>query len=725
MALPLDILNAVGNGEMARTPALPPEAPLAMPVQSLRSGSARSARPPTSPGDIAWRRAYVLGGTLALTVGGAHEMYRALSVGGLTLLELLDLVLFVALFGWIAFTFVSALAGWVSLLSGGGLGLGIAPAGPLPALVTRTALLMPTYNESPARVMAGLQAMHESLAAVGALGHFDIFILSDTTDPNIWIAEEAGFLALRRRTGGDDHIFYRRRRQNTERKAGNIAEWVRRFGGAYDQMIILDADSLMTGQAIVRLTAAMERHAGVGLIQTFPIIVNGNTLFARMQQFAGRVYGPLIAHGIAWWHGAEGNYWGHNAVIRTRAFAEQAGLPNLVGRKPFGGHILSHDFVEAGLIRRGGWAIHMVPGLAGSYEESPPSLSDLLVRDRRWCQGNLQHAAVLPARGLHWISRLHLMTGIGCYVTAPMWLTFLVSGILISLQARFVPPDYFPSGPSLFPQWPVQDPVRSMWVFVGTMTLLLIPKLLGFITLLTDKTARLGCGGAVRGFVGLLVETIVAGLVAPVTMLVQSIAFISILLGRDSGWLPQRREDGGIRFREIARRYAGPTVFGLAVGVASYLVAPSLLLWMLPVVLGLALAIPLTAATAERRLGQTLRRIGLLRTPEEHCPPEVLRRAAELHRELAAKEASYADNIRRLLADPKLLDAHRRMLPQERRARRDPVDTVLLSGLAKLEEEETLDEALARLTTTETTAVLANGRGVDRLVALANCRSIT
>jgi membrane glycosyltransferase len=161
-----------------------------------------------------------------------------------------------------------------------------------------------------------------------------------------------------------------------------------------------------------------------------PIIVNGNTLFARMQQFAGRVYGPLIAHGIAWWHGAEGNYWGHNAVIRTRAFAEQAGLPNLGGRKPFGGHILSHDFVEAGLIRRGGWAIHIVPGLAGSYEESPPSLSDLLVRDRRWCQGNLQHAAVLPARGLHWISRLHLMTGIGCYVTAPMWLTFLVTGIL-------------------------------------------------------------------------------------------------------------------------------------------------------------------------------------------------------------------------------------------------------------------------------------------------------
>ncbi len=157
----------------------------------------------------------------------------------------------------------------------------------------------------------------------------------------------------------------------------------------------------MTGETLVRLVGAMERHPDVGLIQTLPIITGATTLFARMQQFAGRVYGPLIAHGIAWWHGAEGNYWGHNALIRTRAFAEQAGLPELAGRKPFGGPIMSHDFVEAALMRRGGWAMHMVPGVRGSYEEVPPTLTDLAVRDRRWCQGNLQHAAVLPTRGLH------------------------------------------------------------------------------------------------------------------------------------------------------------------------------------------------------------------------------------------------------------------------------------------------------------------------------------
>jgi membrane glycosyltransferase len=318
----------------AVAPALPEEAPLAMPVQSLRVRPPRAPALPTSPRGIFWRRAYILGGTLAMTAGGASEMHRALAVGGLTLLELLVLVLFVALFAWIAFSFVSAVAGFVSLLARGGLGLGVAREGELPALATRTALLMPTYNESPPRIMAGLQAIYESLQATGALASFDLFILSDTTDPEIWLEEEAAFLALRERTGGHDRIFYRRRPRNTERKAGNIAEWVQRFGGRYEQMIILDADSLMSGETLVRLAAAMERHERVGLIQTLPIIVNGGTLFARMQQFAGRVYGPLIAHGIAWWHGAEGNYWGHNAVIRTRAFAAAAAMRN--GLSPSG-----------------------------------------------------------------------------------------------------------------------------------------------------------------------------------------------------------------------------------------------------------------------------------------------------------------------------------------------------------------------------------------------------
>jgi len=693
--------------------ALPDEAPLAMSAQPLHAHGAH-VRPASSPGHMAARRALVLGGAVAVTAVAADQMYLVLGVGGLTLLESVILALFVVLFAWIALALVSSLCGFISLVAGGGRQLD--PEGsPLPTLTGRTALLMPCYNEQPARVAAALQVIHGDLARLGALPAFDLFILSDTTDPDIWIAEEAAFLALRDRTGNDGRIFYRRRAENTERKAGNIAEWVRRFGGGYVHFLILDADSVMMGETIVRLASILERNPGIGLVQTLPVIVGGETLFARMQQFAGRVYGPMIAHGIAWWHGAEGNYWGHNAMIRTLAFAAHAGLPTLHGRKPFGGHIMSHDFVEAALLRRGGWAVHMEPGLPGSYEESPPSLADIAVRDRRWCQGNLQHIGVILARGLHPISRLHLAMGIGSYVTAPLWLLFLVTGILISLQARFVLPDYFPAGPSLFPLWPAVDPVRSKWVFIGTMGVLLGPKLLAYLALMLHARNRRAFGGAVRTLVGVLVETVLAGLIAPVAMLTQSGAVVSILAGRDGGWQPQQRDDGAIPLAQTARQYRAHTITGLLLAVASYLVSPSLLLWMSPVVLGLALAIPMAAWTAGRGPGQVLRRAGLLRTPEEQAPPAVLVEAERLQTELQTAECPA---FRHLISSPRLLQAHLAMLPPSR-SRGAPFNPALLMGLAKLEETPTLDTATATLTRQEAAAVLADQRGVTLLGSLA------
>ena len=594
MALPLDNLATLQAALFA--PALPPEAPMEMKVQALHGAAApRAGRLAGGPRLVWLRRAVVIVPAIAMTVQAAREMLSVLDQGGMTTLIVLLLVLFVALFAWIALSFTSSVAGFLSCLFRGGRRLGVG-VGPLPTPGVRTALLMPTYNEQPSRVMAGLEAIAASLEETGCAGQFDVFILSDTTDADVWVDEEAHFLALRDRLGQGARIYYRRRPMNTERKAGNIADWVKRWGGAYPQFLILDADSVMTGDALVRLAAAMEQHPAVGLIQTLPTIANGRSLFARMQQFAGRVYGPPIAHGIAWWHGAEGNYWGHNAMIRTVAFAEQAGLPLLHGRKPFGGHILSHDFVEAALMRRGGWQIHMVPGLPGSYEESPPSLPDLAVRDRRWCQGNLQHLAVLPSRGLHWVSRMHLLTGIGSYITAPMWLAFILAGIAISLQSRFLRPDYFPNGKQLFPTWPIVDPERAKMVFIGTMALLLAPKLFAYIALLFDSRLRRGCGGAIRAFLSLLLETLVAGLLAPVTMLTQSLDVFAILLGRDSGWNAQRRDDGSIPLGTVARLYAWHTTFGLALAVSAFLVSPYLLAWMSPVVIGQALAIPLAGA---------------------------------------------------------------------------------------------------------------------------------
>jgi membrane glycosyltransferase len=701
--------------------ALPPEAPLAMPVQSLRARpSRRTGGLPSRPVASWLRRLLVVGSAIVLTLFAASEMSLVLNSGKPTVLEGIVLVLFVVLFAWIALSFASACCGFVRLLLGPDRRLGIAPDGPPPIPRSVTALLMPTYNEDPSRVMAGLQSIHTSLTDVGALDRFHIFILSDSTDPAAWIAEEAAFLDLRRRTGDERNIFYRRRPKNIERKAGNIAEWVRRFGGAYPQMLILDADSVMSADTILRLADAMERHEDVGLIQTLPIITGGSTLFARMQQFAGRVYGPLIAEGIAWWHGAEGNYWGHNAIIRTEAFASAAGLPDLQGRKPWGGHIMSHDFVEAALMRRAGWAIHMVPWLRGSYEESPPSLMDLAVRDRRWCQGNLQHMAVLPTRGLHWVSRLHLLTGIGSYITAPIWLAFLFTGILLSLQSRFIRPEYFPAGPTLFPEWPTVDPVRAMWLFIGTMALLLAPKLMAWIALLFHPSDRRGCGGAFRTLVSMLLETVIAGLLAPVTMLTQSYDVLSILMGRDSGWNAQRRDDGSMPFGQVVRLYWRHTVFGLAFGGIAWLVSPYLALWMSPVVLGLALAIPLASLTARRDLGLGLRRLGLLLVPEESDTPKVMTDAVVFRRQRA--EAPPLPGPQTLFHEPALLEAHRQMLPPPRRPRHDPFDPTLLVGLAKAEEAETLDEALRGLNRAELAAVLADTRGLSRLTALAGER---
>jgi membrane glycosyltransferase len=702
-------------------PALPEEAPLEMPTQSLRDRPASHpgrAGLPSAPRGMALRRLLVIGSAALMTAAAANEMYKVLTAGTLTFLAALVLVLFVALFAWIALAFTSAVSGFVCMLAGGERRLGIAPDQPLPALAVRTGLLMPTYNESVARVMAGLQAIYESLAATGQLAWFDLFILSDTTDPDVWIAEEAAFLELRARTGGHERIFYRHRRFNTERKAGNIADWVRRFGGAYPQMLILDADSLMSGEAIIRLAAAMTAHPDVGLIQSLPIIVNGTSLFARLQQFAGRVYGPLIAQGIAWWHGAEGNYWGHNAMIRTVAFASQAGLPTLPGRKPFGGHILSHDFVEAALMRRGGWAIHMVPTLPGSYEESPPSLADLAVRDRRWCQGNLQHAAVLFGRRLHWVSRLHLLMGIGSYITAPLWLMFLVASILISVQSRFIRPDYFPAGRSLFPAWPVIDPVRAMWVFVGTMAVLLVPKLLSYLVLLTRPDECRGCGGGGRAFCSLLVETLIGGLIAPVAMLTQSIDVAAILLGRDAGWQPQRRDDGAVPFGQVGRLYWRQTLLGLLLGGTAWAVSPYLALWMLPVVLGLASAIPLAALTTKRGPGDVFRRLGLLLIPEEVRPPVVLANANAFYRELKASEGGEESGLARLAGDPTLLREHRRMLPPPRRRGQDPVDVPLLIALARIEETDTAPAAWTAMSRVERAAALGDAQALDRLLAL-------
>jgi membrane glycosyltransferase len=688
---------------------LPPESPLPMSKQQLRAYQPGETVA-KFPVHVTLRRVFIFAGTAAMTGAGCYEMYEVVQVGGVTALEWMVLVLFVMLFAWIAFSFMSAIAGFAVLLFGARDLLGIDPAAPLPSINSKNAMLLPTYNEDPYRIMARLRAMCESVGQSGDGASFDWFVLSDTTNPAVWIAEEKCFLRLRHDLGATN-IYYRHRRENTARKSGNIEDWIKRFGAGYDHMLILDADSLMTGDTIIRLTSAMERHPGVALIQTLPIVVNARTLFAKLQQFSGRLYGPLIAAGIAWWHGSEGNYWGHNAIIRVRAFARDAGLPDLKGRKPFGGHILSHDFVEAALMRRGGWAIRMVPALGGSFEECPPSLLDFAARDRRWCQGNLQHLAVLPARGLHWVSRLHLITGIGSYLTAPLWLLFLMFGILISLQAQFIRPEYFPKGFSLFPKWPAQDPVLAAWVFAGTIALLIAPKLLACILVETQPQIRQQFGGGLVVLAGLVVETLLSGLIAPVMMIFQSAAVGEILLGRDSGWQVQRRDDGELPRAELMRKCALPTVFGVAMAAVAYGVSLPLLFWMAPVIAGLLLCLPI-AMISSGASGSNSR---LFRTPEQTDPPQVLARANEL---MSVSARIAASPLLELREDSQLLENHLMNVRDYKQRKRGDVDTHLAVARAKIEDAETFEDVLDYLTEQETFAVLNSPMTLRSVVAI-------
>ncbi|MGY4511404.1 glucans biosynthesis glucosyltransferase MdoH [Bradyrhizobium sp. USDA 3650] len=707
----MDALNQspapTGSAESGRF--LPPDRPLAMvPCRLDRAAEARrgAAR---SRSSLVLRRLIIFIGTAILTLAGGYEMYDVVKVGGVTVLEAMLLGLFLVLLAWVAFSFMSALAGFFVLLTRKSPGLPIDRTRELPAITSRTAMLLPTYNEDPHHLMARLRAMYESVEASGYGEKFDWFLLSDTSDPDTWIYEETAFVRLRGACGAG-RLYYRHRSENTGRKSGNIADWVRRFGGGYAHMIVLDADSLMEGDTVVRLVHAMETHPAAGLIQTQPVIVNARTLFSRLQQFSGRVYGPIIAAGNAWWHGGDSNYWGHNAIIRVAAFAEEAGLPELRGRKPFGGHILSHDFVEAALMRRAGWAIYMAPDLRGSFEEVPPSVLDFAGRDRRWCQGNLQHLAVLPARGLYWVSRLHLLTGIGSYLTAPLWLLFLILGLLISLQAHFIRPEYFPKGFSLFPSWPQQDPVLAAWVFAATMGLLILPKLLAYLVLINDREERTGSAGGSWVLAGVLCETVLAALIAPCMMIFQSKAVVEILLGRDAGWEVQRRSDGRPVREEIYRKLAGPTLCGLALAVSAYAVSFPLLLWMSPVIVGLLLSIPLGLITSSR-----LKWTGVFATPEDYRPPPVVFHANEL---AAYQPIEVAGALDQLTQDPELLRDHLESLSPTNRRRFGPVDVPLATACAKVEECETFEDVAVWLDKAELRAVLGNPTLLQKVIEM-------
>lgn len=574
--------------------ALPPEAPLDMPVQRFDGNPPASIEVETRPQGLLVRRLLLICAAAVIGMLASTEVRIALDRDDTGFLDVLLLLLFVPLFSWIAFGFVSSLVGFTRLMSGSQPGFVPVPHA-RETLAHRTAVLMPVHNEPVEATFGRIGAMLLSLDAAGGAAAFDFFILSDSSELHGRIEEQAWAQLA---AASQVRLYYRRRPQNIGKKPGNVAEWVRRFGGGYQHMIVLDADSMMSGRAMIGLASIMETRPTVGLLQTVPMIVNARTFFQRWMQFAGYAYGPVASAGLLWWSGSEANFWGHNAIIRTSAFAQCCGLPDLPGSSAFAGTIRSHDMVEAALLRRRGWAVHMVM-IDESYEEFPPTIVDHAIRDRRWAQGNLQHLRLLDAAGFHPASRLHLLIGASAYLTAPAWLLLILAEIAQTLLGNR---DLLVNGP----------PVH---VLALTILCLFGPKLMSLTWVLADRERRRQFGGSFAVVRSTALEILLSILFAPVAMVNQTKALAGLLLGISSEWTTQSREAQGITVRQILPHTREHLTLGVAL-LSVGLLNPVLALWLSPVTLGLLAAPWLIALTSRVSLGDRAYAAGFFRVPE-------------------------------------------------------------------------------------------------------------
>ncbi len=719
------LVRALGAGAAAGLPATPPldRRPMRYEPIRRRAGDRRGrSRERTGPGAESvlyghplrrhrrslrwtrvahWRRLLLVLLVLAPTAVASGFMMNVLPHHGRTWLEVAIVAFFGVLFGWVSVGFWTALFGFVTLARGRdrfaitGLAAGdpAEPASPSPAADPRevaTAIIMPIANEPVDRVFAGLRAVYRSLERAGAHERFHFFVLSDSNDPDVMVEEEAAWAAWCRAVDGFGRIFYRRRRARIERKSGNVADFCRRWGAHYRYMVTLDADSLMAGATIVRLVELMDAHPHVGMIQTAATAVNRRSLFARVQQFASHVYGPMFAAGLHWWQLGDGQYWGHNTIIRVAPFMAHCGLPRLPGREPLGGEILSHDFVEAALMGRAGWSIWLAYDLGGSWEEVPSNLLEEMKRDRRWCQGNLQHLRLLFTEGLFGAHRALFLNGVFSYVSAVLWFAFLSLSTVEAIDNALRPPDYFPHGASLFPEWPIWRPDWALWLVAVIGLLLFLPKLLA-ILLVWRGRREAAHGGFARLSLSVLLEILVSSLLAPIRMAFHTRFVLTNLLGRTVGWRSSGRAEAETGWGEALRHHGLDSLVASVWGAGLYWLNPGYFWWVTPIVGALLLSVPLSVVLSRVRLGDATCRWGLFRIPEETDPPPELRDLAALGAEAVARHAALPPRERagfvRAIVDPFVHAIHRTLLRAPRRldddlraTRRALVDRAVLEG---------------------------------------------
>ncbi|KQT14133.1 glucans biosynthesis glucosyltransferase MdoH [Ramlibacter sp. Leaf400] len=541
-----------------------------------------------------------------------------------------EVALFAALSAWVVTGFATALMGFWVMVRGDAHGISArAVRDQALAPDVRTAVIMPICEEHVPTVFAGLRATCESLAATGQGRQFDVFVLSDSRDPATLAAERGAWEALRaalaaQPEGPQVEVYYRHRTRRTHRKAGNVADFCRRWGPDYRYMVVLDADSVMSGDCLVTLAKLMEAHPRAGILQTATQPIGHATLHARSQQFAARVTGRLFTLGLQFWQLGESHYWGHNAIIRVAPFMAHCGLAPIPGRGGLSGGIMSHDFVEAALMRRAGWQVWLVTDLAGSYEQPPPDLLSELQRDRRWCQGNLQNARLIAEPGFHRVHRAMFAIGAMSYLSAPLWLAFLLSGTALWLSGARVLPDLGAA------------PAELLGLWAWTLCMLFLPRVLGLVAVVMRGEQR-EFGGTPRMLASAALETVLALVQAPVRMLAHTLFVAVALTGIQLHWTSPPREAAVIRWGDALRQLLPLTLVFLALAAGVALVEGGAALSLLPVALPLMFAAPLVVLTSHVELGLWLRSRGLMLVPEEAGSPPVLRRA-RLHAGRAARE---------------------------------------------------------------------------------------
>ncbi|MBY8975269.1 glucans biosynthesis glucosyltransferase MdoH [Rhodobacteraceae bacterium NNCM2] len=564
--------------------------------------------------DLARRRAVVVALNLATLAALSWGIYNVFSVGGWSASDIIIVICFFLGAPWTIMGLWNALIGMWLLHGRRG---GVALAAPHLAtelggapLTTRTAVAMTLRNEDTARALDRLAEVRRGLDATGQGDAYDFFVLSDSSDPEVIATEERLFHERRHELGGDS-AHYRRRLNNTGFKAGNVREFLANQGHDYDFYLPLDSDSLMGGQTILRMTRIMEAHPKLGILQSLVVGTPTTSAFARIFQFGMRHGMRSFTIGAAWWQGDCGPYWGHNALIRVKPFRRFCRLPILPGKPPLGGHMLSHDQVEAVMIRRAGYEVRVMPVETESYEDNPPTLMDFTKRDLRWCQGNMQYWRILGMRGLRPVSRFQIFAAIMMYIGAPAWMlmTLAAASKLVETDGGGV------------------NVAFGIAMFFIMFAVSLVPKLMGLLDIALTPGGAARYGGRLRFAISGFVELVFSTLIAPVVAFRVTLFLIGLVFGKSMMWSGQNRDAYRLTWGDALRGLWPQTLFGAALTTAIIVFAGlGTVVWAAPMVTGLVLSIPLAVFTADPRVGAWAQRIGFCAIPDEIAPTDSIER---------------------------------------------------------------------------------------------------